>query len=296
MWINYKTEYSFGSVFGPIKKVAERAARAKFAGIADTNGTWGHVLWEKHCKALGIKPVFGVCLPVVFDTDLRERRSIVDQTLFIAMNNAGLKEIYNLVDTAHKQFYYHPRITVSQLSAVSLDVCVALSGIVFLDHVKRQSFVQLSTATPSAIKNISGIDYIAALDNSFIKAADKGTYEPFADERKTERKTTTQHIITPKQWLSLCSDNQQAIDNMQQIGEYATVTLKHAPLVKYPEEIDLEKLCRQLAPKRGVDLQDKIYAARFDREIKLIKEKGYVDMVIENVGQKEKCGLFFSGC
>ena len=89
-----RTEYSFRKAYGPIQKVVE-CFEGKAVGICDT-GTWGHVAFSKHCKKAGIKPVFGAEISVVLDATDRSKQA--DNPMgFLACNNDGLAEIYELV-------------------------------------------------------------------------------------------------------------------------------------------------------------------------------------------------------
>ena len=68
--IRLRTEYSFRKAFGHTKKVVESAAGGA-VGICDT-GTWGHVAFDKACKQLNKKPLFGTEISFVEDSTARE--------------------------------------------------------------------------------------------------------------------------------------------------------------------------------------------------------------------------------
>ena len=96
-----RTEFSYRFAYGPLKKVAEAGG----IGICDRNGTWGHVRWAKECKT----PIFGVELGVVERTDKREKQPPAYYK-FIAKNQDGLNEIYQLTTLASRGFYYSARL------------------------------------------------------------------------------------------------------------------------------------------------------------------------------------------
>jgi DNA polymerase III alpha subunit len=124
--IRLRSEYSFRKAFGPIQKVIETAGQ-KAVGVCDT-GTWGHVTFSKQCKSLGVKPLFGAEISVVEDASDKSKQA--DNKMgFIAKNNAGLKEIYDLVtkSTDKEHFYYFPRLSYSELFDIS-DNIIMLSG------------------------------------------------------------------------------------------------------------------------------------------------------------------------
>ena len=91
--IRTRTEYSFRKAYGPINNLVDMAGEAM--GIADS-GTWGHVPFSKACKKAGVKPIFGVEIAVVVDSTERTRQTS-NMMAFIAKNNEGLSEIYDLV-------------------------------------------------------------------------------------------------------------------------------------------------------------------------------------------------------
>ena len=88
-----RTEYSFRKAYGPINNLVGLAGEAM--GIADA-GTWGHVAFNNACKKANVKPIFGVEIGVVEDAKERSKQPI-NYMAFIAKNNSGLAEIYQLV-------------------------------------------------------------------------------------------------------------------------------------------------------------------------------------------------------
>ena len=103
-----RTEHSYRSATGKLESVVS-LQQGKAAGITDRNGTWGHARWSAECKANGIKPILGVELAVVEDMDLREKQP-ANYMSFLAANNKGLQEIYELTTLSTEKFYYIPRI------------------------------------------------------------------------------------------------------------------------------------------------------------------------------------------
>ena len=124
--IKVRTEYSFRKAFGPVDSVVN-VCQGDAVGMCDT-GTWGHVSFSKACKAAGKKAVLGVEIPVVEDATDRSRQP-ANTMSFIAKNNYGLEEIYSLVtkSTDRDHFYYHPRLSYSDLFDISGNVII-LSG------------------------------------------------------------------------------------------------------------------------------------------------------------------------
>ena len=91
--IRTRTEYSFRKAYGPINNLVEIAGEAM--GIVDAV-TWGHVAFNNACKKAGVKPIFGVEIAIVEDATDRSKQP-ANMMAFIAKNNSGLSEIYELV-------------------------------------------------------------------------------------------------------------------------------------------------------------------------------------------------------
>ena len=121
--VRARTEYSFRKAYGPLSKVIE-ACEGDTIGIADS-GTWGHVAFNNACRAAGKKPLLGVEIPVVGDPMAREKQP-ANGMCFIAKNNTGLKEIYELVtrSTRKENFYYFNRLGYSDLFDISDNVII----------------------------------------------------------------------------------------------------------------------------------------------------------------------------
>ncbi len=277
-WLNNRTEMSYRAVYGHIQTVVEaNVCNGDFAGIADLNGTWGHVKWSNACKAAGVKPIFGVRLAVA-NLPERVRRYRYNVMTFIARNNAGLEELYQLVDFAHQQFYYRPRITYDQLNTTSQNIAV-LSGVSpEIERITREIFYELSPAMPLCRrKEPSRFSPIACIDNWYPYKGDRAIYEPMADERQTEKKTTPQYILKYKEWLKIFPGREDAIENMINLADQCTATLPTASMVEYPDKADIDKLCQAGAQEKGIDLENQEYIDRYNREMALITQKGYVD-------------------
>src|SRR3954462_6756289 len=96
--LRVRTEYSFGVAYGPLKKVIAAVGEAPAIGSCDRSGSWGHVAFEKAVRKAGKKPVLGVELAVV--RELAQERLPANWMGFLARNNAGLREIYELITEA----------------------------------------------------------------------------------------------------------------------------------------------------------------------------------------------------
>lgn len=287
-WINLKTEYSFGSVYGPVEQVVEilKKQGSDAAGIADIGGTWGFIQWEKNCLKNEIKPIFGVKLPVVLDLEEKDRRGAVCEMTFIALNNEGLKEIYKLTDLAYKQFFYTPRISAEQAYKTDKKDVAILTGIApnlahEWNYKQRYLYLQYSPDLPIVMRSFY-MPAVAAIDNFYPKENDVQIYEPMVFNpnpgNRMDTKTTPQYIMNRKAWMKLMDERaDEALMLMNKIIRSADAKLQKAPLIKFPESPNLMKICKAGAKRIGVDLKDKAYKKRLKMELKLILEKGYED-------------------
>lgn len=273
-YLNLKTEYSYKHAFGRYKKVLDKCKSigSTHAGICDRNSTFGHVVWSKYCKKIGIIPIFGVELGVVKDARIKEKQSPVWFS-FIAKNNAGLKEIYELTTLSTENFYYIPRIDYDDINSISQNVFVISNGPACLDNITRSGVLQ--GISPSNIKNPSGIESVAMSSNLFINVEDFDAYEIVVGVNK-ENKTTPMHLLDEHEWIFWCQDN-ASIVNADRIIKECKADLPKAVMVSYKSDKTLRELCEARAPKKGIDLNEEVYKKRFDRELSLIKEKEFED-------------------
>jgi len=283
MWINIKTGYSFKQVYGHLDKIAEKCKKLcedagikkPYGGVADLGNTFAHIPWKKACEKVGIKPIYGVKLPVVDELQRNKRFYHHSWMTFIAKTQKGLQEIYKLVDLSWQQMYYRQRITYDQVNELSGDVIV-LGGVAPNgDLLKKETWMELSPSTPLCNRDWPDGMTMASIDNFYPDAEDVDIYEPFADERLRERKTCPIHILTKNEWLSEC-ENKTALYNTIDIASACNVELPKAPMVKYIGDDDIEEWCKKGAKEKGL-INKKEYIERYKREMKLIKEKGYVD-------------------
>lgn len=279
MWLNIKTGYTFKQVYGHLDQIAEKCATmASYGGIADLGNTFAHIPWRKACKKAGIKPIYGVQLPVVEELQKGVRRYPFNWMTFVAKNTEGLQKIYQLVDKSFQQFYYRQRITYDQLNNTSDDIFIFSGLAPDWNLINRMVYKELSPCTPYNQRDSGPEGFVVAcIDNFYPNIKDDIVYEPFADERLKESKTSPLHILTREEWLDIypgCEDT--ALANLNAISAVCNAELPEADMVKYIGKDSIEKWCREGAKKRGV-ISKPEYIRRYKREMELIKEKDYVD-------------------
>ena len=241
-------------------------------GIADLNNTYGHIPLSKQAEKYGFRPIYGVRLHVLPD-DSRQRVCNTSW-IFIAKNNAGLKEIYKLVERAYDNFYYIPKITHSDVMKISSDVIIISP----MNTKVRHDYIAIGQGFENSNTN-RGV----AIDNNFYPTNDlKDVYELMAGSRKNgesysynfEDCTYPQNVMSEYQWLAEYG-NQAAINETYLIAGKCTAEITKAEMVKWTGTHDIMSKCL-LGIKKVKNWTDE-YEQRLKYEIDLIKEKDYVD-------------------
>lgn len=280
MYANIKTEYSFKRALGQIGEVVERlrAVGATRAGISDYNNSYGHYAWQRLCKDAGIKPCFGVTLPVVEDASL-DKPQVVNLMPLMAMNNHGLAEMYALIRRAYAQYYKIPRLSYDDINSISQDVAVFSGAWLDEELIKRDVYSQLTPSSPSFIEG----ERFALLDNFYPALEDHQLWAAFADNTYL---SSNIHILTESEYINLfLVSGQAAINNTNKLMNECTAQLGKSPMVSYSfptiidhsgetKAADLRELCYKNV--RGVKLKGE-YKARVERELSIIEEKGFGD-------------------
>ena len=278
--VKLRTEYSFRTAYGPVKKVID-TAEGDAVGICDT-GTWGHVAFQRACKEAGKKPLYGVEIAFVDDARSREKQP-TNYMSFIAKNNAGLKEIYELVTRSTDNFYYIPRLDYSDLFDISENVIILSGanpnwGMLPLSH-KDDLYIEIGPmSTKKCLDAVNrGFKPVAVSDNFYPKVSDKKVYEVLTGRNRQSR-TKPMHILSEWELRSIVKWlPEDAVANTYAISEQCDASLPEAQMVHYKTNETLEGMCVEGARQLGLDLDDDIYKARFKREIDMIREKEFED-------------------
>ena len=264
--LKIRTEYSFGKTFAPVAQVVAylKAHGCVAAGIVD-GSTWGHVAWVKACQDAGIQPLLGVeC--VVNDGD--------DETTmwFLAVNTAGLSELYQCMTGAHVNPIKTKRGSTPRMRRLDVE-CMSENILKFAGMITDAEWLQKIGAyadidPTSLVRNHKKLDANLPLvnvgDNAYIQPDDEVVFEVMA---RAGRTPTPQHIL-----LDL-----QETDAMREIVERCKgLALPVAPMIHM--EGDLEALCRDGIKRRGLwktFQEDPRYETRLQYELDIIKQKDY---------------------
>jgi DNA polymerase III alpha subunit len=293
--LRLRTEYSFRKAFGSPEKVLE-AAGGNAAAITD-NGTWGHVAWSKACKKRGIKPIFGVELFVCKDARDRVKQGGTNMA-FLARNNDGLEELYQLVTRANDLFYYFPRIDYRDVNALTSNVIVLSGSGADLERLqpKVNVYLELNPSNQNwnrTVDKARGWQRVVCCNNSFPTTADRPCYEIVAGERNRDLRTSIMHIADEDELrLAIPQATDDDFLNTERIALDCNAEMPRAEMVKPERSESLYDLCIQGAMKRGIQcalfgptksqhiatvIVDEKYRMRMNRELEIIKEKNFED-------------------
>ena len=281
--IRLRTEYSFRKAFGNIKKVVESSS-GEAVGVCDA-GTWGHVSFSKACKELNKKPLFGTEIAFVEDSTKREKQP-TNYMAFIAKNNKGLKELYELVtkSTEKENFYYFPRLSYSDLFDVSENLII-ISGTHpewGLLPLARKSDLYIEMNPMSSRKALDfceskGFEPVATSDNYYPKVNDRKVYEVLVGKNRTDR-TAPMHILNEWELKDLVPwIPEEAISNTYEIAKMCNAELPIGKMITFKAEKTLRQMCEEGAIKRNISLKNGIYKDRMNRELEMIASKKFED-------------------
>ena len=278
--VKLRTEYSFRIAYGPMQKVID-ASEGNAIGICDT-GTWGHVSFRDACKQVNKKPIYGVEIAFVDDARSREKQTHNSMS-FLAKNNAGLREIYELVTRSTDNFYYIPRLDYSDLFDISDNVIILSGanpnwGMLPATH-KTNLYIEIGPmSTKKALEACAkGFKPVAVSDNFYPRPTDKKVYEVLVGRNRQSR-TKPMHILDEWQFKSTVKwAPEEAIANTYAIAEQCNAELPSAQMVRYNSSKTLKSLCEEGAVELNIDLKKPDYKKRLKRELNLIKDKEFED-------------------
>jgi DNA polymerase III alpha subunit len=300
--LRIRTEFSFRRAYGKLADVTLLLQTQQVTAAALTDGgTWGHVKWAKACKTAGIKPIFGVELAVVPNPAERERQT-GPSVVFLAANDAGLRELYALVSLANgpENFYYVPRISYGDLNHASSNMYALIGPGADLDWVSPRLTTYLALSPTNAGWNRKAnkdarFGKVVVCDNHYPLPEDQAAYEILAALNKVQRTTPMTILDEDALRLAVPEADDEAWLNVARIAEDCNAHLPRAENIRINSPQTLYALCLEGAtakhwpmdvrgcegPDGGqssrIELLDRTYQARLDRELDLIYEKKFED-------------------
>lgn len=280
-----RTGYSFKKTYGHLDDVMARlkAVGYEAAPIADFCSTFGFVRWDKLCRKSGIKPVFGVELPV--SASVGDKKPIVDHWTFIAKDS--LKPLHDLIGQATLGRNKEPILTYAEAQNAAGLFKIA-GHTARLDEMEPADdlFVGLSPAVNKGFFRTAfeaGFSFLAKSDNFYPTQEDKEAYRVTLG-RRAHTQTYPQWILSESEWndaLSWVGEDEcsNAWENFRGVLAASNAKLIKSNLPKTEKTKTLRELCEEGARKLSCDISNPVYAERLEREIRMIEEKGFTDYI-----------------
>lgn len=278
-----RSGYSFKEAAGNLDDIIARLKEigSESAPIADAYNTFSFVKWRKEATNAGLKPVFGVRLPVT--VAIQAKKPVYTDFVFIAKDS--IEPLNRLVELAYSQFRYRPNLTYKQM--LEAEGVIKLSGHkAQFDLMEPQDdlYIGLSVATTKGFINralTGGYKLMALQENRFPFKTDQPLYEMVCG-RFASSQSYAQHILSQDEWF----DGVRSTDEAEKLKAWenyegamqrcSSVELPHGEMYDYKPDISLRDACLQGAERLGVDLTNPVYAERLEYELNTIEEKGFV--------------------
>lgn len=264
--LRIRTEYSFGEVYGPLKKVVAHMKEigVTAAGCVDVLGkTWAHVKWAEYCEEAGITPMFGAEL-IVRDGDFRPVCWVLAE---------DTRELYKATTQGFKNKYYGATTTVEDMASskgLIRFAGAALTDPAAFDYVDVNPGSALQRARSIELAKRTGKPIVFTSDNFYPAPSDRDAFELVGKNKKP----TPQHILsTPPAWVE-----KEWLRNADEVAErLKAVKLHKAPMIHAAGDIVelAEKGKAKRLSAKHIKAWTAEYEERLQREIKLIKEKDF---------------------
>jgi DNA polymerase III alpha subunit len=277
-----RTSYSFGFALGRLETAIARLKELHWpaAPICDRASTFGFARWTKACAKAELRPVYGVELGVTADSTAA--RPSLDYWSFYALDSlAPLNQLVYAATQARREpcLTYEQALSASGVLKVTGERCM-------LPMLKPQDdlWIGLMPSTPRGFYNAAhaaGHKFCASSDNAFIEAGDEELYR--LGLRRAATQTYPRWLLTDAEWTKAVSwfvpgqEASRALVERDIILNACKAELPLADIFHPPRPAPLRTLCEQGAAHIGINLNDPTYAARLERELKLIEAKGYED-------------------
>lgn len=287
--LNTRSGYSFLKAFGTPKQIVDRAKSLglQAVGVADYCSTWSHIQFQKECKKAGIKPLFGVLIPVCLVLDKDPRHDLV---CLIAKSSEGLRLIYKAVGRARAQMYYRPRLTWGQVHALrgpDVEVIVEHVRLATQDIVRDMAYpVALRPVANHILGGIKSGDLkpIAALGAAYPVVDLRASYqiartvqgvgaigevelEPFHMMSQKEYEHALRQLRVSDEIIAA------ALSQSELFAAGISAVIPTATNVEPPGS--LEELCVAGSVGRGLDVATGPYADRLQAELAVIRAKKF---------------------
>ena len=269
-----RSGYSFRTAYGFLDDVISRI-ETDFAPLTDRASAYGFNRWRQLCKKANKRPIFGVELAVT-DSPNAKKMNLNHVTLIAT---SSLAPINSALELAFSKFRYEPLLTYNDLNSLDPSVKVILGRRIdpaLLDKERDWYYAAGPSQIPAMRRWATEFGWkpIASSDNMYPAPEDRHAYA-IAMGRDANTQTWAQHILSDAELMVYAGP--EAFANRQALAEMCTADMLEPKLVKPATDRTCEQWCVEDAPRLGVDLSNPVYAARFEREMQVIKQLGFED-------------------
>lgn len=279
-----RTGYSFKFAFGHLNEVADRLKEIGWSRqpISDRCSTYSFSSWSKLVK----DPIYGVEIAVA--PVMGEPKPRLDYWAFFAIDE--ITSIHKLVEHATSNAQREPYMLYRDAINAKGVIKIAGGRSTLFEHLPKNAakvknfYIALSPSMPIGLyrqARKAGIKFIASSDNTYTNEIDLEIYR-MALWRHAGTQTYAQHILSDAEWKEAVSfadkkDIAAALRNRDAAFKICRARLVKATLFKPERKQTLRAMCITGAKRKGCDLNDPVYSARLDRELKMIADKKFED-------------------
>lgn len=281
-----RTGYSFKTAVGHLPDVMQRLKEIEMpaAPICDRMSTFGFVRWTSLCKKNGMKPVYGVEIGVV--PEFGANKPATDFWRFIAKDK--IVDLHSLIATATVSPGKYPSLSYAQaMKAKGVFKIIGERSMIEQLKPAPDLVVGLSPATTKGGFNAAkdkGFKFVSISDNFYPTIEDEEFYR-ITIGREANAQTYPRHILSDEEWIKAIEWQTNgnikianaAIKERDKLLAASCAELQKAELLVPEKKKTLKQMCIDGAKRTGVNLKDKVYKERLERELKLIDSKNFDD-------------------
>jgi len=254
-----RTEFSCKQGLATVKDLVALAVAEGNTHLAITDfNCFGHVAFEKECKAAGIVPIFGL-----------ETRDEADRPLILLAKNAqGLGQIY---EAAGLERVRHP-MTAFDVTVLHHPLCEFQDGFCMVGP----GFVG---------SNVSGHPEVAVSDPLYLKPGDRALFEVH---------NSREPFCFGHECLKADKFKMAHLNALDVASYFKPFDIPRAQAVEVHGLFDLRQDCLDGAECLGLKM-DEVYTQRLNRELGVIHDKGfegYFQMVSSLTGWAKEQNIF----
>lgn len=279
-----RSGFSFKTAYGHLVDVADRikAIGLKAAPLTDRESTFGFAKWTRICAEKELRPIYGAELAVV--PAAGEKSPATDFFTFLAIDQ--LRPLHDLIKEATKAPDRYPALIYRDVEEARGVIKIAGERCQ-LAHLSSDDPDLYLALSPSLSKGMyreakaRGFRFIACSDNLYPREEDKEIYR-VAMGKRSNTQSYSLALLSDEEWLReiwIASDEDKAaaMANRDAVFDRCQAALHKARLLSPPHSKSLREMCIEGAARLGCNLDDPVYSARMDHELKMIAEKSFED-------------------